>query len=102
MEKFKVYSNDPYDFYDQAQISEFYALIGKKDVLKKINDENKDKIYLRIIADKAENNVLMTLYQDRSKEVSKFKLPDLVLDDAEFTLPEAEKFIDISEYLELL
>ena len=102
MEKFKVYSNDPYDFYDLQQIADFYELIGNKAVLKKIDDSNKDKIYLRIVADKSENNVLLSLYQDRSKEKSHIKLPDLVIDDQEFTISAAEKFLDLSEYMELL
>lgn len=100
MEKFKIYSNDAYDFNDLAQIEDFYNLIGNKAVLKKINDSNKDKIYLRIVADKKDGSVIISLNQDRSQEAAKFKLPDLVLDDLEFTLKEADKFIDLSEYME--
>jgi len=102
MEKFKVYSNDPYDFYDLKQITDFYELMGNKDVLKKITAENKDKIYLRIVADKAENTVLISLYQDRSKEAASIILPDLVIEEQEFSLKESEKFLDMSEYLDLL
>lgn len=100
MEKFKIYSNDPYDFNCIEQIIDFYKLIENKDALKKITDSNKDKLYLRIIADKAENNVIATLFQDRTKEASHIKLPDLVVEYSEYTLAEAESFIDLSEYME--
>ena len=100
MEKFKIYSNDAYDFNNLSQIEDFYNLIGNKAVLKKINDSNRDKIYLRIVADKADGSVMISLNQDRSKQAAAIKLPDLVLDDLEFTLAEAEKFLDLSEYME--
>jgi len=98
MDKFKIYSNDPYDFNDIEQIKGFFKLLGKQEILKKINETNKDKIYLKILADKKENNVEVSLIQDRSKEVSKIKLPDLVLEYFEFSLKEAEQYLDLSEY----
>ena len=101
MEKFKIYSNDAYDFNNLSQIEEFYNLIGNKAILKKINDSNRDKIYLRIVADKSDNSVAISLNQDRSKEAAAIKLPDLVLDYLEFTIPETDKFLDLSEYMEL-
>lgn len=98
MEKFKIYSNDPYDFNDLDQIKDFFKLLGKQEVLKKITETNKDKIYLKILADKKENNVEVSLIQDRSKEVSKIKLPDLVLEYFEFSLKEANQYLDLTEY----
>jgi hypothetical protein len=102
MEKFKIYSDDPYDFKDLKQIEDFYNVIGKKEVSKKITPENQDKIYLRVLIEKSENTVFVTLNQDRSKDVAKIKLQDLVLDDMEFSMEEAQKFLDLSEYIELL
>lgn len=100
MEKFKIYSNDAYDFNDLEQIGDFFSLVGNKSILKKINDINKDKIYLRIVVDKSEDNVAISLNQDRSGEVTSIKLPDLVIDYQEFTLSESQKFIDLTEYME--
>ncbi|MEW5819954.1 MAG: hypothetical protein AB1782_07160 [Cyanobacteriota bacterium] len=100
MEKFVLYSNDPYDFNDIEQIKEFYKLRSKDDILKKINDGNKDKIFIKILADKKENSVEISLIQDRKSESGKIKLPDLVLDYEELKLKDVEKYLDLSEYLE--
>jgi hypothetical protein len=100
MEKFKIYSNDPYDFNDYAQIEEFYKLIKNQTVLNKISDENKDKIYLKIVTDKKEDLVEVSLIQSRKNETARIKLPDLVLDYQEFKIKDADKFIDLTEYME--
>jgi len=100
MEKFKIYSNDAYDFNDAEQIQDFYKLIGKKDVLKKITESNKDKIYMRIVADKSDNSVIMSLFEPRISPNAQIKLPDLLLDDQEYTIKEADSFLDLSEYME--
>lgn len=100
MDKFKIYSNDAYDFNDLGQIEDFYKIIGKKEVLKKINDSNKDKIYMRIVTDKADNSVTTSLFQPRTSPNPQIKLPDLLLDYEEFTIKEANAFLDLSEYME--
>lgn len=100
MEKFKIYSNDPYDFNDINQILEFYQLVGNKGVANKITDENRNKIFLKIVVDKSDDNVAVSLIQNRKGESTKVKLPDLVIEYAEYTVAEAEAFIDLSEYTE--
>jgi hypothetical protein len=100
MEKFKIYSNDPYDFNDYKQIEEFYKLIGNDKVIKNLSEEDRGKIFLKILADKKEQLVEVSLIKDRSSESSKIKLPGLVLDYQEFKLNDAEKFLDMSEYME--
>jgi len=102
MEKFKIYSNDPYDFEDRAQIKDFYTLVGNKEILKKLNENPESRVYVKIVADKKENSVQISLFQDRSKEVAKFKLPDLLVDCMECSLKEAENYIDLSEYVEFI
>lgn len=100
MEKFILYSNDPYDFNDLQQIIDFYTARNKKDVLKKIDESNKDKIFIKILAEKKQNNVEISLIQNRKQESGKIKLPDLVLDYEELTLKEVEKYLNLSEYME--
>lgn len=100
MEKFMIYSNDPYDFNDFAQIEAFYKALGKNDVVSKITDETKDKIYLKILADKKEGTVEISLIQSRKNSGAKIKLPDLVLDYHEMSLKEAGPYLDLSEYME--
>lgn len=98
MEKFKIYSNDPYDFNDIDQIKEFYKLTGNKKVLEQITESNKEKIYLKIFADKKLNEVEISLIENRKNGNSKIKLPDLVLDYTECSIKDTEKYLDFSEY----
>lgn len=100
MNKFKIYSNDAYDFNDIGQIEDFYKLTGKKEVLKKINENNKNKIYMRIVADKSDNSVTMSLFEPRTSQNAQIKLPDLLLDYEEYAIKDADGFIDLSEYME--
>jgi len=100
MDKFKIYSNDAYDFNDVGQIEDFYKTIGKKEVLKKINDSNKSRIYMRIVADKSDNSVTMSLFEPRTSQNAQIKLPDLLLDYEEYTIKEADSFLDLTEYTE--
>ncbi|MDD3014711.1 MAG: hypothetical protein PHC34_13505 [Candidatus Gastranaerophilales bacterium] len=100
MEKFKIYSNDAYDFNNVAQIQDFYKLVGKKDVLKKITEANKDKIYMRIVADKSDKSITMSLFEPRTSQNVQIKLPDLLLDYEEYKIKEADAFLDLTEYME--
>ena len=100
MEKFKIYSNDAYDFNNIAQIQDFYKLTGKNDVLKKIEKADKNKLYMRIVADKSDNSVTMSLFEPRISQNPQIKLPDLLIDYEEYTIKEADGFIDLSEYME--
>lgn len=100
MEKFKIYSNDPYDFNDIEQIEQFYKLTGNSNALKQITKAEKEKIYLKIFADKKLNEVEISLIENRKNGNGKIKLPDLVLDYAECSIKDAEKFLDFSEYIQ--